>query len=70
MTNLPDVTTKPAEWEIESKSISPSGEERNLVWRNKVHPNVYSTDGGKTYTISTERIDPTIPREVRESRKV
>lgn len=66
----PDVTTDPDEWEVESQSVSPSGERRNIVWRNKIHQDVYSTDGGKTYTISTERIDPTIPREVRNSRKV
>lgn len=58
----PDVTTAPSEWERTS--------DRTPLWKNLVHENVYSTDGGKTYTISTERESPTRKRRVRNSRKV
>ncbi len=58
----PDVTTAASEWEK-----LPG---RTALWKNLVHENVYSTDGGKTYTISTERETPNRKRQVRNSRKV
>jgi len=54
----PDVTTAATEWRQIRKGNYP-------LWKNLVHPNVYSTDGGKTFTISTEREDPECPRQVR-----
>lgn len=65
MSNLPDVTTASSEWELIR-----GDRKGDPLWKNTVHPNVYSTDGGKTFTISTERWDPEIPREVFTSRKV
>lgn len=55
-----EVTNNPAEWEQIRKDL----------WKNKIWLNVYSTDAGATFTISTERIDPEIPREVFISRVV
>lgn len=66
----PDVTTNPAEWEQVKRSKAEDGSSRQPLWKNLVHQDVYSTDGGKTYTISTERVDPDTPRIVRNSRKV
>ncbi len=60
--NPPDVTDDKNEWELVPR--------RTDLWMNLVHENVYSTDGGKTYTISTEREDPNTPRQVRNSRRV
>lgn len=66
----PDVTNDPAEWEQVKRSKTDAGEDRKPLWKNLVHDNVYSTDGGETFTISTERVDPVTEREVRQSRKV
>lgn len=63
--SVPDVTTASSEWE----QVRDSSHDDPL-WKNTVHENVYSTDGGKTFTIATERVAPDIPREVRQSRKV
>ena len=59
----PDVTTNKDEWEKIRGGNDP-------LWKNLVHENVYSTDGGVTFTVSTTREDPDIPREVYNSRKV
>ncbi len=59
----PDVTTDPAEWEKIRSGNSP-------LWKNLVHQDVFSTDGGKTFTVSTTRECPEEPREVYPSRKV
>ena len=53
----PAVTKDPSEWEKIRSGNDP-------LWKNLVHENVYSTDGGKTFTVSTTREDPDIPREV------
>jgi len=58
----PDVTTAASEWERTT--------DRTALWKNLIHDNVYSTDGGITFTISTEREDPECAREVFTSRKV
>ena len=58
----PDVTTSPSEW-VKMDTRTP-------LWKNIVHDGVYSTDGGVTFTIYSERYDPDTPRLVRESRKV
>jgi len=58
----PDVTTAASEWERTT--------DRTALWKNLIHDNVYSTDGGVTFTISTEREDPERAREVFTSRKV
>lgn len=58
----PDVTNNPAEWS--------RLENRTPLWQNKLHLDVFSTDGGKTFTIATERVQEDIPRLVRTSRKV
>lgn len=63
MPKPPDVTTATSEWEQIRKGKHP-------LWKNKVHENVYSTDGGITFTISTEREAPYKRREVFNSRKV
>ena len=60
---IPDVTTEKTEWGLIRAGRSP-------LWKNLVHQDVFSTDGGKTFTISTEREDPNCPRPVRNSRKV
>lgn len=60
---LPDVTTDTEEWEKIRSGNNP-------LWKNLVHENVFSTDGGATFTISTDRVSPDIPREIYESRKV
>jgi hypothetical protein len=67
---LPDVTTDPAEWEQIKRSSTVAGDARTPLWKNTVHQDVYSTDGGKTYTISTERYDPETARPIHNSRKV
>ena len=63
---LPDVTTNPAEWDLIRSTTRPSGG----LWKNNVHANVYSTDGGMTFTISTTREHHEKPRDVYPSRKV
>lgn len=67
---VPDVTTDPAEWLELRPAIREDGSSGSPLWKNVVYEDVYSTDGGKTFTISTEREHPDIPRIVRESRKV
>lgn len=59
----PDVTTASSEWEKIRSGDNP-------LWKNLVHQDVFSTDGGITFTISTERYDPNIQRQVHSSRKV
>lgn len=59
----PDATTDPDEWEKIRSGNSP-------LWKNLIHENVYSTDGGRTFTVSTDRYDPDLPRDVYESRRV
>lgn len=59
----PDVTSTSSEWEKIRGGNTP-------LWKNKIHENVFSTDGGKTFTISTEREAPYKRREVFTSRKV
>ena len=59
---VPDITNNPAHWE---RTI-----DRTPLWRNLIHPDIWSTDGGLTYTIATEREHPEVPRFVRNSRKV
>jgi hypothetical protein len=53
--NITPLTTDPAEWE---EVGSASGRTKNL-WQSKRDPEAFSTDGGKTYYILSERdIDP------------
>lgn len=60
--NPPDVTNAKNEWVLMVG--------RNDLWANTIFDGVYSTDGGKTFTIASERESPEKPRQVRDSRKV
>lgn len=59
----PDVTNAAAEWEQIRWGKHP-------LWKNLTHQDVFSTDAGATFTISTERYDPDTPRPVHISRRV
>lgn len=61
--NPPDVTTATAEWTKIRGGNTP-------LWHNNIFEDVYSTDGGITFTISTTRESPDKEREVFTSRKV
>lgn len=61
--NPPDATTASSEWEQIRTGNYP-------LWKNLIHENVFSTDGGLTFTVSITRETPENPREVFTSRKV
>jgi len=61
--DLPDVTTDKAEW------VQIRGGD-NPLWNNTIFVDVFSTDGGLTFTISTERESPDKERPVHISRTV
>ena len=44
-------------------------DQRTDLWAHVTFENVFSTDGGKTFTVSTERVDPDTERDIFESRK-
>ena len=67
---MPYITNDPTKWEQVKRSSTVAGDPRTPLWQHTEYPDVYSTDGGETYTISTERYDPEIARIIRNSRKV
>ena len=62
MNHIPDVTTNLSEWRRLRV--------KDPLWQHKIWQDVYSKDGGVTFTISTEREHAEVPRIVRNSRKV